>query len=355
MRLISYKDKLMEDSIKPSSVALQEALQLSDEILRNIELSELPLSNIALKSSRLARLLNEFEYQKIFEYEAGGYPKTPTGVSSETWALVEKAGRTYQQMSEKGESEDFAFLESIEEFEQQIETGRIGLDAARDGDVSVSSANPNQYVTGGIGNWGERKRIQRQIGKASKHLPGRKTFIYQYALRKYYELKFSNIASDTFSRTRKFVDNQIGIHVPEAVQKFTAIYENLLSENPEDWSNAVHSCRRVLQDLANAVFPPQDQGRVVEKNGKTNQIKLGKDNYINRIICFVDDNSSSTRFNDIVGTHLSFLGARLDAIFKASQKGSHSVITSREEADRYMIYTYLIVGDILSLKSSTPC
>jgi hypothetical protein len=342
----------MEEPIKPSTEALKEALQLAEEILRNIELSELPLSNIALKASRLARLLNEFAYQKLFEYEAGGYPSTPTGIPPDVWQLAQAAGRTYQQQSKEGETKTYAFITSIEELEQQIETGRLGLDAARDRDVSVSSANPNQYVMAGTGNWYERQRIHNQILEASKRLSGRKTYIYQYVLRKNYEIKFSGIASDAFSRMRKFVDTQIGIHIPDAVQKFTAIYENLLSENPEDWSNAVHSCRRVLQDLADSVFPPQDEDRIEEKDGKTKRIKLGSGNYINRIMCFVEDKASSDRFNDLVGSHIGFLGDRLDAIFRSAQKGSHSVITTKEEADRYMIYTYLIVGDILSLKIS---
>lgn len=342
----------MEDPIRPSVTAMKEALQLSEEILRNIELSELPLSNIALKASRLARLLNEFSYQKLFEYEAGGYPSTPTGVPPDVWELAQEAGRTYQKQSKEGETKTYADITSIEELEQQIETGRLGLDAARDRDVSVSSANPNQYVSTGAGNWYERQRISDQILRASKRLSGRKTKIYQYVLRKNYGLKYSSIASDAFSRTRNFVDTQIGLHIPDSVQKFTAIYENLLSENPEDWSNAVHSCRRVLQDLADSVFPPQDEDRVIEKDDGTKRIKLGPDNYINRIMCFVEDNSSSDRFKDVVGSHLGFLGDRLDAIFRSAQKGSHAIITSKEEADRYMIYTYLIVGDILSLKIS---
>ncbi|WP_228144237.1 hypothetical protein [Acinetobacter baumannii] len=46
---------------------------------------------------------------------------------------------------------------------------------------------------------------------------------------------------------------------------------------------------------------------------------------------------------------MKYLGERLDAIFQAAQKGSHDIISSREEADRYVIYTYLVIGDILSL------
>ena len=165
-------------------------------------------------------------------------------------------------------------------------------------------------------------------------------------------MKFSGIADDVFSRIRERVDSAISKTVPSAVQKIAAVYDNLRSENPEDWSNAVHSCRRILNDLADAVFPPQED-RIVSGNGGSKTIKLGKENYINRIIAFVENHSDSERFHDIVGSHLHFLGNRLDSVFKAAQKGSHDTIITQEEADRYVVYTYLLVGDVLSLVNET--
>lgn len=119
------------------------------------------------------------------------------------------------------------------------------------------------------------------------------------------------------------------------------------SDNPEDWANAVHGCRRLLQDVADALFPAQED-RV--SNGKT--IKLGADNYINRLIAFIEDSSKSRRYNEIVGSTLGYIGGRLDSVFKAAQKGSHSEISNRDEAERYVIYTYMTVGDILTLRDS---
>lgn len=341
----------MTDPIPPTTEALSEALQISEEVLRNIELSELPLSNIALKASRLARLLNEFDYQKLFEYEAGGYPSAPEGISPDVWELAQVAGRTYQKQTKEGDTKTYAYIESIEALEQKIATNKLGLDAARDRDVSVSSANPNQYVMAGIGNFMERKRLRDEILEASKRLSGRKTYIHQYLLRKNYELKYSGFVGDAFARIRDSVDSQIGSCVPSAVQKFSAVYENLNSSNPEDWSNAVHSCRRIFQDLADVVFPARHEDRIVQVKGKPRHIKLGADNYVNRLICFVQDQSSSERFQEIVGSNLSSLGERLDAVVKATQKGSHATITSREEADRYAVYTYMLVADILALLS----
>lgn len=78
----------MPEHVKPTSAALREALALSEDLLRGIELSNLPLTNAALKASRLARLLNDFQHQKAFEYEVGGYPATPNGVPAEVWACA---------------------------------------------------------------------------------------------------------------------------------------------------------------------------------------------------------------------------------------------------------------------------
>lgn len=341
----------MTDVVKPSGAALREALAVSEEILRNIELSELPLGNIALKASRLARLLNDFEFQKIFEYEAGGYPTTPGGVPPQIWKLAELAGRIYQLKDSKGNINNVAVLESIGQLESQIEAAKLGIDAARDPNVSISSANPNQWVNT-LGNTLERKRLHDELKDATKSLGARRSCIHGYAARRNLELKFSGIASDAFSRIREYVDHQISQAVPSAVQKFTAIYENLLSENPEDWSNAVHSCRRVLQDLADALFPATDKPRTAEVSGKTTEIKLGTENFINRLVCFAQDSAKSSRSADIVGSQLYFLGDRLDALFRAAQKGSHAIIATRDEADRYVVYTYMVVGDLLRLAAA---
>lgn len=338
----------MTDQVPPSKQALREALALSEDILRNIELSEMPLANISLKASRLARLLNDFDGQKIMEFEASGYSSTPDGVHPDIYRLAVISGREYQQKNEKsGEIKNYIYTTSIEELEQEVKSTDAALAAARDPDVSVSSANPHQTVWNPVGNKFERDTIRSNAARAQRRLSSRRSFIYSCVLRRHHELRFSGIADDIFSRIREKVDSAIGDRVPDAAQKLTAVYDNLQSENPEDWANAVHSCRRILQDLADALYPPRAD---IEKNvnGKVQVIKLGADNYINRLIAFLDERSDSERFEEIVGSHLGFIGDRLDSVFQAAQKGSHSIV-SKEEADRYVVYTYMVVGDILSL------
>jgi hypothetical protein len=344
-----------DDRIPPSMASLLEARVLSEDILKNIELNELPLSNVALKAARLARLLNDFAYQEVMKFEASGYPSDPGGVTPVGWAAAQLAGRVHvvadppsPTTKQAGGTKELADVESLAVLEERITTAQIALQSAKDRDISISSSNPYQHVTAPMGNQYERYGLQRSIASATARLSKQRAFIHEYVLAKNLELRYSGVASDVFSRIRSDVDGRIGAVIPHSVNKFASVHENLLSDNPEDWSNAVHSCRRILQDLADVLFPQTDTPRLKDENGKVRSIKLGEENYVNRLVCYVEDHSESSRFQEIVGSHLAFIGDRLDSAFRAAQKGSHSTVT-REEADRYVVYTYMIVGDILSL------
>jgi hypothetical protein len=282
------------------------------------------------------------------QFEVGGYPSTTDGITPEAWQLANLAGRVFEETDEDGTTKLVAHTQSISEFEQMINLTATALQAARDVDVSISSANPKQTVWPPSKNTGERAIIMARHDTAVKWLANSRKLIHHYVLLKHYELKFSGISDDIFSRLRSRVDSDVGKLIPESISKFSSVYSNLLSENPEDWSNAVHSCRRILKDLADSLYPPRED-EVIQEGPECKTIKLGQDNYVNRLIAFIQSKTTSEKFTMIVGSHLGFIGDRLDSIVKSSHKGSHTTITTKQEADRYVIYTYLIVGDILSL------
>ena len=302
---------------------------MSAAILDDIELSKVPLSVVVLKALRLARLLNDFEYQKIFGWESSGYPTNLSGAGEEVRVAARIAGRTYHSEDAKsGRTKRYRYVESIESIESAISIATVSLKTS---DIM-----------------GERRAAVKRLDRLNPRLAQRRTFVYQYALNKHYELKLAGLADGIFERIRTSVDASIGQVVPDAVKKLLAAYDNLSSDNPEDWANAVHSCRRILQDLADALFPAQSETRIRKIDGKDKEIKLGKDQYINRLLAHIEDSSKSERFNELVGSSLEYMRDRLQAVFQAAQKGSHASVT-KEEADRYVIYTYLLVGDILSL------
>ena len=343
-----------EENLKPeNNKILNEALELSSEILKNVEMSEISLTNCILKSSRLARLLNDFEMQKVFQFEIGGYPFTPSGVTPEIWALLKKAGRIRKVKDHKykdGTIEHFekevADTIGIEGLIEQIEGAKITLKATVDPNVSISSANPNQMVLTPIGNKLERDKLRGEISTNNSLLAKRRAFIYSYVLEKNIELRFANVTNNIFLKYMMKVDDNIVKLIPDAVKKLTAIHENLNSSNNEDWSNAANSCRRMIQDVADTIQPFDEKKQEILKNGKT--IKLGKENYINRIITFIEQNSDSQTFKEISGSHLRFIGEKLDSLYEASNKGLHKSI-SKDEAERTFILAFILIGDILSL------
>ncbi len=80
-------------------------------------------------------------------------------------------------------------------------------------------------------------------------------------------------------------------------------------------------------------------------------VKLGSEEYANRIVAFVQSAATSDTYAKVVGSHVRFLADRLHAVREGAQKGSHSV-TTRQEAEAYVLYTYLLLGDVLSLRES---
>jgi molecular chaperone GrpE (heat shock protein) len=270
-----------------------EALSLAEEILKNIELGEIPVANVCLKAVRLARLLDDSKH-------------------------MEELIQTYS---------------SIGELESKIGTSKVRLGE----DQTPTSFSLNE------------EKPETIIHESERQLQGEKLYVYGYVLDTYYELRFSSVPEELFERTRKRVDKKLAEMVPSAIKKFVSVYDNLKSANPEDWSNAVHSCRRIVQAVADVLYPPDPNGMEEVERGRK-KIKVGSDHYVNRLMIYVENHSSSEKFQGIVGSHLKFLGDRLDAIHSAAQKGSHTEIKTLEEAERYIIYTYLLLGDILWLK-----
>ncbi|WP_419148528.1 hypothetical protein [Pseudoalteromonas 'SMAR'] len=307
---------------------VEEARSLCEEILKNVELSELPLHSIILKASRVARLMKDSDMQEILQYEASGYPNSSGAVRSKVFNLAGIANRVSINKDDKsGEEKKTCYVESVQEIEAVISAES----------ESLRACDP-KFVA-------PRRIHQSKISMWTGRLAARRAFVHSYILDQLTELNFSNLADSVFTRIRLNVDAKIASKVPEAVKKFNAIHGNLESDNPEDWSNSAHSCRRILQDLADALFPPTHD----RKTPANKPIKLGPDNYINRLICYAEDQVKSKTYTEVVGSQLKYLGHRLDSLFNAAQKGSHSTISTREEAERYVVYTYMIVGDILRL------
>lgn len=133
---------------------LKESINLSDEIIRNIELSEISIEDIFLKSLRFSKLINDTDWEKWLNFEISWYPlNTDWNWLPENFQLADKF--TSRKFTVWGQS--YYFTETISELISNYETYKLELPASIDPNISVSSSNPSQYVFPWL--WNSQRRI----------------------------------------------------------------------------------------------------------------------------------------------------------------------------------------------------
>ena len=146
-----------------NSARIIECTELSSEILKNFELSEIPVSSIILKCLRLCRLLGDDDGILLFTFESSGYPSTPGGMTSDAWRISKIAGRRYfqKEKDQKGKEIEVEYANTalVAEMEESLTAQKLRLTAAVDPNISLSSANPSQLVMAPAGNALERNGI----------------------------------------------------------------------------------------------------------------------------------------------------------------------------------------------------
>jgi hypothetical protein len=252
-----------------STTAVQ-AFELCTDLIDDLELSRLSLANCAMKAARLARILGDERYIRCFQYELSGYPTTPTGVDPDFFDLGRIAGRVKTTISE-GKYVETIYRDSIEQIESLIASQKLRLEFAKPQPVNINSANPNQYVFPPSRDHTGELAITKNIAELTDQLAACRTFIYQYCLDKYFKLNVSSAAEKIFEQRRLQADALLSTFAPIELRKMESISQNLSSKNPEDWANAAHTCRRLLQSIADKLYPPE--ATPILKSGK--RLKLG--------------------------------------------------------------------------------
>jgi hypothetical protein len=160
------------------------------------------------------------------------------------------------------------------------------------------------------------------------------------------ELKYGKMENDIFEETRATVNKKLHEICPETLNGLTRTYEDLIrSENPYKLQEIALACRLVLKSFADAVYPPSDQPKP-GFDGKKHI--LDNDAYVNRILAYIQENESSDTNVYFMKGYLPYLGKFLYSINMYANVGTHNK-RSKEYAKRCVIYTYLVLGDIINL------
>jgi hypothetical protein len=314
-----------------------EATQLADDLLTDFELSRLGPTELLRKASRLARLLADDDAMAWLAVEISGYEThtTDNGVSLTAWAAAERSHRVF----EDDEGVKRANTASVSHLAAMVESGRIRMAASADAPVSISSANPSQYVGAPTGNTFERKVVQEAIITNQGLLDRVLGAIHEYASEKYVELRFGDAIESSFTRIRDSADGVLVGLVPEAASQLAAAFELVSSDKPEHWSDAAAYCRKLIIAVADKLVPPG-----TDLGGRAN----GAENYVNRLVYWIEQQQQSGTQQDVIVSDLKYYGERLDAFVDAGNKGAHASVT-RRDADRFIVGTYILLSDVVML------
>jgi hypothetical protein len=306
-----------------------DALRLAEELLEDIELARLAPVDVARKSSRLARLLDDTDALQWLRYEISGY--AVSSLDSDAAAAAVRSNRMAPPADDGSPRYWTGHLASLasdaESARTELATGSSGTSHSEYATVveqqkATRHANLRTLIS-------ERDALVQRILGA----------LYEYAGAKYQELRFGAAIETAFEVVRQEVDASIAALVPDALPKLSAAFENTTSENPEDWASAAATCRRLLKAAADALRPPG-----AEKDGRS----MDDGHYLNRLVDWIVTQESSRTAADMISADVEYLGRRLDAALDAGHKGSHAEV-SRFDASRFVTGTYLLLGDVLRL------
>lgn len=273
----------------------EEITKLSADILTDITDDRIPLHIILLKASRLSLLLDMPDNVVLFR----------------DWA------------------------KHAEQLQFVVSSYQPNIDAAKDRDFSLSSANPGQFVFPTHGNAIERTAIRNNAGQATEYLANYRTETYSFALNIYQKWQFGNIAESIFEKKRRKIEPVLTEIFPDINQRLNSIELNINSSNPEDWKNAVASCRTLLMDIADILNPaekPED-----------------KQKYINRLKDFVSPLISSETRGKLIKSYFDEIKKRIEYTANLTQGSAHKERPLLDEAENVVLYTYLLVADLMGI------
>ena len=327
---------------------IKKALEACEKVVDGIEDGTITTESALLQCSKIARLTNDEENLIWLQYEYGGYPRNTEGkIISDAWNIAYKKGRGYQENGKL-----YIFTELASELEEKIiaqqkAVGNFTTNGASvSGDLALLAMD---RLTTNV----HRSTVTMvsDVAVAQKRLASLKAEYYEYALKKQIELTFGNVATNVFMRYRERVDIAFSELSKETLLKLQAIEGKLESGNPEMYSQALTTCRRLFESTAVELFikyfPNYTNKTYKTKSGV--EIDVSGDHYKNKLSAVIEKLEDKSPKKTIVGSNVIYLLDWIDNLIDLQCKGVHSDIT-KEDAEKCILQTYMCLGDVLTLQ-----
>lgn len=299
-------------------------LDLTSEIIMDVEGGNISAESLVLKATRLADLTDNSKIQSWLWYERNGYNKTEP-ISIEYLSLT---GRIINKTS------DFVLYGSISTQEASIESNKLQIEYLKSNPEDPES-RPLRYSS--FKPPSKAQTLSQSIIYYQRVISSVKGLIHNFASKVYYEKIFSNINEDIFSQYQIEIDKLLAGKCGNVLEKVPTIYKRLNEGDIEAISHALTSCRRIIDSFADVIYPPTNS--TIQIGG--NEIKLTAQHHQNRINAYINDKSQSDSRRKKLRQTLANLYSRVSA-------GVHTDVTL-DEAKALFLETYLLLGEVLKL------
>lgn len=301
----------------------EEALRVAEELLADIELQRLKASEVVAKASRVARLVGHAELLEFLRLERSGYP--PDGTASE-W--IDRSGR----WSSREENKFYPM--SIAKVEAQITAAQQAVEALQGG-----GNYSGDYVVVASRQHDDRIGSHAKAAATWSGIRGQVlATVYEMVVEIYHELLFSELQTTLFADTQAKVDGSLAVASGSALDKIERVSDRLRDGDPESVSQALTTCRRLIDSCADHVFPAQPEPYAISDEATLN---VGQQHVLNRLQAFTHQCGCPKSRRDRLRHTLSDLYGRCSA-------GTHAEVTV-QEARFVFLQTYVALGEILTL------
>lgn len=290
----------------------------------DIELTKNEAQSILLKTTRLARYVDDSKIRDWLKFEMQGYPDT-------------ELSRTYMSLTgrwtDKEKSLGYWFPLSQIEAKIQIETTK--LNQLRIPDTSAEMALPIiRDIRNSIND--TAIRIAKLGGIKSRVI----SLLHEFVTNVYYEKTFDQLAESIFDSYKSDIDLLIAENSGDIIEQIPSVVARLSENDKESISQALTTCRRIIDNFANKIFPPTEE--TINIGG--NELSLKENNVLNRINAYVHLNCESSNRKKKIRQNLANLYSRVST-------GVHVDVDSKE-AKNLFLNVYLLLGEILTLKNN---
>lgn len=313
-----------------------EALKIVEEGLKEVESPKGSVAISVQKLSRATRLLNEENIYIWTQIQLA----TPQYIE-----LIEPFFREFNKELEKDKKlQNYDKLnEMIDGFEAKKIIYDIHIEPALDYKLYIKYGGLNSvnFIEDRINYINKLKRFTDgtyQLSSLHKHLDYIRKTAHQYLSELHDKLKFSGTITSSFDLLKSAVDDRLLDLDPEIAEQLMLAFKSVSSDSKEEWSQALATCRRLLESLADKLYPASDLV-IGKRTFKQNQ-------FVNRLWQFMNDAIESDSNRDLAQMHVNYLGSWLEKTNKLSNKGVHEEV-SQFEATKAIFHIYLMLADLL--------